>query len=212
MSNWWDSDQDSSTGAAVTQQAPWWANLLPTAPTPANAPGAPTNMWNQRPSGVGGMPGPQVTGTPAPYRPEDSPSFTAPNPYGAGMPRGTTATAPVPPSRPVTPTPTGPRTPASAGPAAVAQQPNLGSYNPFTPVDRPNMSPQNSAYGRQGAPQMTALDLSSLFRGGQPAAPTGGVRGPLATPDAQATGVVDPSIVARQKQARQPKNDWSGYR
>ena len=65
-----------------------------------------------------------------------------------------------------------------ASPAATRQRPNLGTYgappaavanSPFTTFDRPNMSPQNSAQGRQGAPQMGMLDLSRLFGGGQPA-------------------------------------------
>jgi hypothetical protein len=101
------------------------------------------------------------------------------------------------PHRPVTPTPGA--TPASyphmpwpdtgatpgvgsaapaAAPAATRQRPNLGAYgsppaavanSPFTTFDRPNMSPQNSMQGRQGAPQMGMLDLSRLFGGGQPA-------------------------------------------
>ena len=83
------------------------------------------------------------------------------------------------PSRPVTPTPaTAYPAPSAASPAAVRQQPNLGTYgappaavanSPFTLVDRPNMSPQNSARGHQGAEQMGMLDLSHLFGGGQPA-------------------------------------------
>lgn len=78
------------------------------------------------------------------------------------------------PARPVTPTPST----AYPAPAATQQRPNLGAYgsppaavanSPFTTFDRPNMSPQNSMQGRQGAPQMGMLDLSRLFGGGQPA-------------------------------------------
>ena len=67
---------------------------------------------------------------------------------------------------------------SAASPAAARQRPNLGTYNtppaavansPFILADRPNMSPQNSARGRQGAEQMGMLDLSRLFGGGQPA-------------------------------------------
>ncbi len=136
--------------------------------TPTANDAAPTNMWNQRPSGVGGMPGPQVVNPPTPYRPEDSPSFTAPTPASyPHMPWPDTGATPAaaPAAR------GGPRaTPAAAGPAAAAQQPNLGNYGatPFTTFDRPNMSPQNSARDRQGAPQMGMLDLSRLFGGGQP--------------------------------------------
>jgi hypothetical protein len=96
----------------------------------------------------------------APYRPEDDPRFTAPNPYGAGMPRGTGSPAPAAP-------PPRPRVPLAAGPAAVAQQPNLGAYSPFTTIDRPNAS---ATGWNPGAPKATALDLSRLFGGGgQPA-------------------------------------------
>lgn len=62
-----------------------------------------TQKWNattddlflRDPNNAGGIPpwfggGQNASAAPA-YRPEDSPSFTAPNPYGAGMPRGTQA-------------------------------------------------------------------------------------------------------------------------
>ena len=90
-------------------------------------------------------------------------------PHRPVTPTPTTAYPPIPlpPARPVTAR--GPVSPASAGPAAVAQQPNLGNYNPFVLEDRPNMSPQNSLQGRQGAPKMGMLDLSRFFGGGQSA-------------------------------------------
>ena len=71
----------------------------------------------------------------------------------------------------------------AAGPAAARQRPNLGAYggSPFTTVDRPNANPgigggmlgggMNSPRGQGGAPVATALDLSRLFGGGQPAVP-----------------------------------------
>ena len=103
------------------------------------------------------------------------------------------------PSRPVTPTPATAypaspvATPAVAGPAAARQQPNLGNYSPFTTVSRPNANPGigggmlgggvNSPRGQGGAPLGTALDLSRLFGGGQPApAAAAPVRAPVAAP------------------------------
>lgn len=63
-----------------------------------------------------------------------------------------------------------------AGPAAARQRPNLGTYgappaaianSPFTTLDyRPNSGPNER---NRGSPQATALDLSRLFGGGQPA-------------------------------------------
>ena len=67
------------------------------------------------------------------------------------------------------------------GPRAVLATP-LAAPPPslFTAFDRPNMTPQNSAQGRQGAPQMGMLDLSRLFGGGQPAAAAVAARPDLA--------------------------------
>ena len=99
---------------------------------------------------------------------------TPPAPTGAGIDATIPPfTARGQPSRPVTPTPATAypaspvAMPAAAGPAAARQQPNLGNYNPFTTVDRPNAS---ATGWNPGAPQATALDLSRLFGGGQPAA------------------------------------------
>jgi hypothetical protein len=99
---------------------------------------------------------PPITPFTQPYRPEDSPSFTAPNPYGAGMPRGTQPVTNRPQDRPsyagppvAAPAvpPIRPRAvaPAAAGPAAARQQPNLGSYM----MDRPN-APAGQQGGRGG--------------------------------------------------------------
>ena len=67
------------------------------------------------------------------------------------------------------------RTPAAAGPAAVAQQPNMGAYDPngrFVMIPRVNApAGQSGGRGGGGGPMQTALNLSSLFGGGQPAAP-----------------------------------------
>jgi hypothetical protein len=97
--------------------------------------------------------------------------------------------APGQPARPVTPTPATaypptppprPRAmPTAAGPAAVRQQPNLGNYSPFIGISRPNADVVNRG-GRSSdsGVQGTALDLSRLFGGGQPAP----VAAPVAAP------------------------------
>jgi hypothetical protein len=108
------------------------------------------------------------------------PNFVRPDaPRGGGLPapaapaatiNPNTDTSPyAQPSRPVTPYPT----PLHA-PGAIASTPgpingkinpasvNLGN-NPWITASRPNMSPQNSAQGRQGAPQMGMFDLSQIF-------------------------------------------------
>ena len=142
--------------------------------TPTANDAAPTNAWFQRPSGVGGMPGPQVTNPPQPDHPSTMRYPMWPTPPA---PTGIDATIPPFTARPVTPTPATayPASPvatsAAAGPAAVRQQPNLGAYGaggPFTTLDyRPNSGPNER---NRGSPVATALDLSRLFGGGQPAA------------------------------------------
>jgi hypothetical protein len=104
---------------------------------------------------------------------------------GPGMPSA--AATPLPPSRPATPMPVTARgTPSAAGPAAVAQQPNLGNYgaSPFTTLDyRPNSGPNER---NRGSPVATALDLSRLFGGGGQPAPAAAAAAPpsiLARPD-----------------------------
>jgi hypothetical protein len=151
---------------------PYWRAAIAgaeiTRATPTANDAAPTNMWNQRPSGVGGMPGPQVVNPPTPYRPEDSPSFTAPAPATyPHMPWPDTGVAPA--VGPTTRGGGGRATLPAVGPAAAAQQPNLGNYgaSPFTTLDyRPNSGPNER---NRGSPVATALDLSRLFGGGQPA-------------------------------------------
>ena len=122
--------------------------------------------------------GPSTT----PYRPEDSPSYTDPRTFPGwptppapapstqrGMPWPDTGVAP-PTHIPigggpgnVMQSPTR-RTPRAAGPAAVRQQPNLGTYSgPFSQSYRPNADVAGGARGRQSVPQMTTLDLSKLF-------------------------------------------------
>ena len=95
--------------------------------------------------------------------------------WPSGAAPAPTSSTPLP-ARPVTPTPATaygfpmppvrPRAaPAAAGPAAVAQQPNLGNY---APIYQPNIARTgNVRGGRSGdsnAPMMGALDLSRLFQ------------------------------------------------
>ena len=152
-----------------------------------------------QPLGAPGGPDASSPGASAPpaYRPEDSPSYTDPRtfpswptppapaaaPAPGGMPwagnnYGRPAGAPIGSPAPAVP-PVRPRV-RTAGPAATRQQPNLGSYGPFTTVPRPNANPGigggmlggnsgmaniggGGARGAGGAPTMTALDLSRLF-------------------------------------------------
>ena len=122
---------------------------------------------------------------PTPPAPAASPNI----PIGGGpgnVMQAPTGTPAAPPPRPRVHT---------AGPAVARQQPNLGAYggSPFTTVDRPNANPGigggmlgggvNSPRGQGGAPLGTALDLSRLFGGGQPAAAAAApVRAPVAAP------------------------------
>ena len=171
---------------------PYWRGAIAAggvlSPTQTANDAAPTDKWFQKPSGVGGMPGPQVTNPPQPDHPSTMryPSWPTPP-----APTGVDATIPPftargQPSRPATPTPATAypaspvATPAAAGPAAARQRPNLGNYGPFTTVSRPNANPGigggmlggnsgmaniggGGARGAGGAPTMTALDLSRLF-------------------------------------------------
>ena len=174
---------------------PYWRGAIAAGgaltPTPTANDAAPTNLWFQRPSGVGGMPGPQVTnppvggpggigsdantpvlgagGFPTTYaNPGAQPAAPDGMPAPAGMPwagnnYGRPAGAPIGSPAPAVPPPR-PRVAHAAGPAAQRQQPNLGAYSgPFSPSYRPNADVAGGARGRQSVPQMTTLDLSKLF-------------------------------------------------
>jgi hypothetical protein len=97
-------------------------------PTPAGGPGAPTNSWMQRPSGVGGMPGPQVT------NPMMQPGADGINPYAAAAaanpPQGGPYVGSGAPGMQTTPGPA----PAGVG------GPYVGGQGP-TPIDRNNPLP-----------------------------------------------------------------------
>ena len=99
------------------------------APTPTAGPQqdqAPTNMWMQRPSGVGGMPGPQVTNPGMPSRP-----YTPTPQNFPSWPSGAAASA----TNPAT-------TMANAPPGNPSQTPRP---NPPMPPRRPRMSAPSQA-------------------------------------------------------------------
>jgi hypothetical protein len=106
------------------------------APQPAGGPDAPTNLWMQRPSGVGGMPGPQVTNPGMPHRPysptpQNYPSWPTPGP-GVSSPAATIANAPPgnPSDTPRPNPPMPPRRPKNLGAAPTAAAAAPSSSNP----------------------------------------------------------------------------------
>ena len=161
---------------------PYWRGAIAAGgilqPTPTANDAAPTNKWFQRPSGVGGMPGPQVTNPPVGGPGGIGSDANTPVMGAGGFPTtyanpGAQPPAPDGMPPPAIPIGGGPgnvmqsptrRTPRAAGPAAVRQQPNLGTYSgPFSQSYRPNADVAGGARGRQSVPQMTTLDLSKLF-------------------------------------------------
>jgi hypothetical protein len=151
---------------------PYWRAALAAggvmAPTPTANDAAPTNAWFQRPSGVGGMPGPQVTnpGQPArPYTPtpEHYPSWPTPGVAG-GVPSKAATHAAAPPGSPSdTPRPGRSSAPsANAGASGAAAAPPASNPR-FVQLDQgQNIDPT----ARNRGPQMTALNLAGLFGGG----------------------------------------------
>jgi hypothetical protein len=147
----------AANGASAPNGPNWWgaaAKALPYASrvlgplgvyfgstTPTANDSAPTNMWNQRPSGLGPMPAastPDVTN-----RPQDRPSYAGP----------TVAAPAVPPPRPR----------VRPKPAVVAQKPNLGLYD--TTITRPNIDVlQGGRNNPHQQTQMGVLDFSKLFQ------------------------------------------------
>jgi hypothetical protein len=142
---------------------PWYASLFRSGPL-----GAAAAVMNPTPAETGEMPrqtlGRRPSGPPMPGGDPrlgegagQGPINPNPFPLGAGAPA-----TPMPPPRPSA------RVPAAAGPAAVAQKPNLGYYT----MDQPNIDPLGRG-GRRGggAPQMGVLGFDPngpLFgRGGQ---------------------------------------------
>jgi hypothetical protein len=99
------------------------------APTPAGGPDAPTNLWMQRPSGVGGMPGPQVG--PAPYDPLSS--IHSPGAVMANAPPGQPSDTPRPGGHPGPGSPMPPRRPKNGATPAAASRPSSSSSSSSNP-------------------------------------------------------------------------------
>jgi len=147
----------------------------PPAPMPEGAPVPPIPVTSAGPSilpqarGRAVLPDPLSVqrGFPAPsgYGPE-----TTHMPYpGQTDPNGVFAPRPVIGHQPSIHDTTTPRPAAAIPPNAVGLAPAPPSPW-FTTVDRPNADVAGGALARGGPTQMTALDLSGLFGGGQPAA------------------------------------------
>jgi hypothetical protein len=151
-------------------------------PTPTANDQAPTNAWFQRPSGVGGMPGPQVT------NPMTQPGADGINPYAAaaaanppqgGPYVGSGAPAPFrgPPSRPYTPTPN----PGPMDPSIIA---HMNAAPQGTPSDtpRPGGSPRpqkNLGMGQSPTASVPPTSTGNPFGLYQPQVPGSGQGGPL---------------------------------
>jgi hypothetical protein len=135
-------------------------------PTATAADQAPTNMWMQRPSGVGGMPGPQVQNymPSRPYSPtpQNYPSWPTVGPGGssgvADAPTGSPSATPRP-ARPFTPTPKTAYapTPKTAAAPASAANPRFGLYQSQVPGSGRGPLSSNPIY--------TTLNLADLFKG-----------------------------------------------
>jgi hypothetical protein len=158
------------------------------APTPAETGELPRKYWPPTNTTPGAMQWPDSTSLPTglpQMPPSSSPGFDVGGPnwnvqhsnsgYGGMPPDAFTVNA----------APTGPRTPAAAAPGGAGPlsrnrarpsapitpaNVNLGMGSPFVPIDRPNMDPTQRGSPHASVPQMTALDLSKLFGGGQAAA------------------------------------------
>jgi hypothetical protein len=152
-------------------------------PTPAQGPGAPTNMWMQRPSGVGGMPGPQVT-NPTPQPGADGNDIyaaaAAANPPQGGPYVGSGAPAPFrPPSRPYSPTPqSGPMDPSIIAHMAMATPPGNPSDTP-RPSGAPYPPKRPKNLGATAAAAPSSPSSNPRFGLYQPQVPGSGQGGPL---------------------------------
>jgi hypothetical protein len=145
------------------QGNPYWRGAIAAGgvlqPTPTANDAAPTNMWNQRPSGVGGMPGPEVT------NPPDT-SGILPQARGVAVPPDTSGILPQARGVAVPPSPAGKtrinpaRVNLGHGTPGVTAPVQAPANSPFIGIDRPNSGPNER---NRGSPQATALDLSSLF-------------------------------------------------
>ena len=140
-------------------------------PTTTAADQAPTDAWMQRPSGVGGMPGPQVTNPGMPSRPysptpTNYPSWPTVGPGGssgvADQPTGTPSDTPRPGGSSGPPLP--PRRPKNLGgtPGPAAAAPSSSSNPRFG-----TMQSQVPGMGRgplSSNPVYTTLNLADLFK------------------------------------------------
>jgi hypothetical protein len=161
-------------------------------PTPAAAPGAPTNSWMQRPSGVGGMPGPQVTN---PMTPPTPPGADGINPYAAAAaanpPQGGPYVGSGAPGMRMT-TPPGPA-PAGVGGPYVGGQGKAAQHMPWpdtgTPTGSPSDTPRPGAtpyppkrpkdLGATAAAAPSSSGNNKRFGLYQPQVPGSGQGGPL---------------------------------
>jgi hypothetical protein len=176
--NWFKADPNATFKAGSPMNKPGGPAAGGSFPNITSLLGGGNPLWKGTIAAGGVLtPTPAETGefTPA------EPNFVRPDaPRGGGLPAPAAAPAATinpntdtspyaQPSRPVTPYPTPLHTPGAIAPtpgpingrinpASV----NLGN-NPWITASRPNMSPQNSAQGRQGAPQMGMFDLSQIF-------------------------------------------------
>ena len=146
-------------------------------PTPtASDDQAPTNLWMQRPSGVGGMPGPQVTNPGQPHRPysptpQNYPSWSTPGPGGSSGTAGPTPTG----SPSDTPTPGGSSASSGSSPLPPRRPKNLGGQGqaPSAPAAIANPRFGTAQYQVPGSgrgplssnPIYTTLNLADLFKG-----------------------------------------------
>lgn len=137
------------------------AGVMQPTPTAANDQ-APTNAWFQRPSGAGGMPGPQVTNPGMPSRPytptpENYPSWPTPGPGGASSASTTMANAP--PGQPSD-------TPRPGAPLPPRRPKNLGmGQSPTAPVPPTSSNPRFGLYQPQvpGSGQGGPLSRSPIY-------------------------------------------------
>jgi hypothetical protein len=151
-------------------------------PTPTANDQAPTNAWFQRPSGAGGMPGPQVT------NPMTQPGADGINPYAAAAAANPPQGGPYvgsgappdfrgPPSRPYTPTPN----PGPMDPSIIA---HMNAAPQGTPSDtpRPGGSPRpqkNLGMGQSPTASVPPTSTGNPFGLYQPQVPGSGQGGPL---------------------------------
>jgi hypothetical protein len=147
-------------------------------PTPTASDEAPTNMWNQRPSGAGGMPGPQVTNPPFARRGGIGSDANAPVMGAGGFPTTYAAPgqqSPTPTGSPSdTPRPGGSSASSGSSPSPPRRPKNLGGQGQAPSAPSPvSSNPRFGLYQAQVAggrgplstnPIYTTLNLADLFK------------------------------------------------